>query len=115
MAFELYEQTRAITGEESVSITSVGMISFSAACVQKYLKDVVYVQAYFDSATKRIGIKPAKENDEYKFKLSRPENSNRALFSGRGFLRNYKIMDGDKFKAATFTVKFENGMITFAI
>ena len=114
MSFQLYEQTRALQGEETVSITPTGVINFSGLTTAKYLKGVDFVQVLFDPNTKRVGIRPAKQSDDFAFKLTRPVKSKRALFSGRGFLKNYNIsVDGDKFKAATFKVKYENGMIIF--
>lgn len=117
MAFELYQKTRAAGEEETVTITAAGVLSFSPAATEKYLKTAKFVQLYFDATSKRVGIKPVKENEKYSYQLFRPNNSKRAAVSGRGFLRQYKIgtVDKDKFKPESFDARFENGMIVFSI
>lgn len=116
MAFQLYEQTRATGDDESVTINAGGAVSFSPAVTQKYLQNVEYVQVLFDSETKRVGVRPAKQTDKFTFKLVRPANSKRVMFSGRGFLRNYGLMKGDKFDADKFDVKYDKHerLITFS-
>src|SRR5438132_6595717 len=96
MAFELYEKTRATSEAEEVSISSAGIITISPTMVDKHLKNIEYVELYFDSATKRIGIKPVKHKSKYSYQLLRPTNSRRAAISGRGFLSSYKINQVDK-------------------
>ncbi len=117
MVFELYTKTRAASDEEMVSITATGVISLSAACTTKYLKDLEYVQLYYDPTAKRVGIKPLKKAEKYSYKVVRPANSKRAVFSGRGFLHMHHISEGEKgrFKPQTFDTKFEDGMITFSV
>jgi hypothetical protein len=117
MSFQLYQRDRATDDEETVSISSAGIMSFSAALTKKYLENVSAVLLYFDPANKRVGIKPAKEEDKFAYKLFLPVNSKRKTVSGRGFLRKYKIgqeKEG-KFKAQTFEASFENGMVIFKV
>jgi hypothetical protein len=116
MPFQIYEQTRAVTEEEEVGITPVGVIVFSPMVNEKYLKHVDYIQVFFDPETKRVGVKPAEKDDDFTFKLIRPPKSRRAFFSGRGILRKYNIaVDGDRFKPVRFRTSFEDGMITFKV
>ncbi len=117
MAFELYTKTRAASDEENVSITATGVITLSAACTKKHFVGIEYVQLYYDPTAKRVGIKPLKKAEKYSYKVVRPANSKRVVFSGRGFLRMYHISEGEKgkFNPQTFDTKFEDGMITFSV
>lgn len=115
MAFELYKKTRATTEAEEVSISSAGIITISPTVTDQHLKSVEYVELYFDSATRKIGIKPVKQKTRYSYQLLRPANSRRAAISGRGVLSSYKINQDDhgKFRPQTCDATFEDGMIIF--
>ena len=110
--FELYKRTRATTDEESVSINSTGVISLSPVVTEKYLKDKTYVELYFDSSSKKIGIKPIKQKTEYSLQVVRPAHSRRATVSGRGFLSSNKV---DFTKRRDCPVTFDDNMIIFSI
>jgi hypothetical protein len=115
VAFELYKKTRATTEAEEVSISSAGIITISPALTETHLKNIEHVELYFDSVTKRVGIKPVKQKSRYSYQLLRPANSRRTVISGRGFLSTYKISQAEngKFKAQTCDASFEDGMVIF--
>jgi hypothetical protein len=115
MAFELYKKTRATTEAEEVSISSAGIITISPTLTDKHLKSIEYVELYFDSAARKVGIKPLKQKTRYSYQLLHPANSRRSAISGRGFLSSYKINQADqgKFKPQTFDAAFEDGMLIF--
>lgn len=114
MAFKLYEGTRAVSSAEEISISSTGVIVVSAALTNKHLKDVEFVQLYFDSEGKRIGIKPLEKEMSHSYKLVRP--GKRAAFSGRGFFKSNHLFVNDKgtiIAQKQIPAKFEAGMIVF--
>jgi hypothetical protein len=115
MAFELYKKTRATTEAEEVSISSNGIITISPTLTEKHFKSIEHVELYFDSATRKVGIKPVKQDTRYSYQLLRPKNSRRSAISGRGFLTTYKISQAEqgKFKPQTFDAAFEDGMLIF--
>jgi hypothetical protein len=117
MPFELYKRTRATSEAETVSISAVGIITVSPVFAERYFKDADYAELYYDAASKRVAIKPLKNETDYSYQIIRPKNSHRASVSGRGFLRSYKIglADKGKFKPETFDAKFEDGMIVFSV
>lgn len=117
MAFQLYERERASADDEVISISTVGLIVFSAPVTEKYLS-TDFVLLYFDSETQRVGVKPAKQGEPNAYKLTQPKNSKRKNISGRGFLNKNKInQTGDEktFVAKTYPVTFENGMVIFKV
>ena len=115
MTFELYKKTRATTEAEEVSISAAGIITISPSLTDNHLKSIEYVELYFDSATRKVGIKPIKQKTRYSYQLLRPANSRRSAISGRGFLSSYKINQADqgKFKPQKFDATFEDGMLIF--
>jgi len=117
MAFELYKKTRATTEAEEVSISAAGILTISPLLTEQHFKNVESVELYFDSTTKKVGIKPVKTKTRYSYQLLRPNNSRRSSVSGRGFLTTYKISqtDNGRFKPQTFEAAFEDGMIVFKV
>src|SRR5712692_3591045 len=116
MGFELYKKQRASSDEETVSISSVGIITFSPALVEKHLSDLGFVELYYDQQSKKIGVKPVKTETEYAYKLV--EQGKRKAVSGSGFLNNYKIIEktNDRFKPVSdIEVKFEMEMLVFKV
>src|SRR6266571_1302232 len=115
MAFEIYKRTRATSEDESVSITPTGNIVFSPVITEQHLKNITHVEIYFDSETKRIGVKPTKQKTPYSYTLVKPQHSRRASISGSGFLGYHKLFQkGKRFEAREFPAKFERDMIVFS-
>ena len=117
MAFELYKKTRATTEAEEVTISSAGVITISPTLTEKNLKNIEHVELYFDSANRKVGIKPVKQETRYSYQVLRPAHGRRAAISGRGFLGSYKISQDakGKFKPLTLEASFEDGMIVFRV
>jgi hypothetical protein len=116
MGFELYKKTRALSKDETITISKAGTITISPALTEDHLKNTEFVQLYYDAQTKRVAIKPIKKDEHYGFQIIRPASSKRAVISGRGFLRTYKINESGKvFRIGTYDAKWENEMIVFSV
>lgn len=114
--FELYKKQRAAKETKTVTISSAGVISISPDLTHEYLEDVKYVELYFDSNTKKVGIKPIRTETQYSFQVIRPANGKRAAVSGRGFLTSYKLgVEKGHIKPQKHPAEFDNGMIVFSV
>lgn len=111
MAFEQYKKQRAVKETKTVTINSAGVISISPDLTSEHLDGVKYVELYFDSSTRKIGVKPVRTETDYAFQLSRPAKGKRAAVSGRGFLTNYKL----GIKPQKHPAEFHDGMIVFSV
>ena len=94
MAFEEYIPRRVSSKQPAVTIGKTGLLMFNVSCVSEYLKDNKFVKLYYDSDTKRIGMKLFKEQVEHTVAVSKGKGAarNNATLSMKSFLNLHRIL-----------------------
>lgn len=107
-----YKRTRHyLRGEPSVAITERRLL-FNVSCYLKHLKDVKFLEMYWDGKNQVVGFKPVKERTEDSFpvRVYRQARSVITVVSAREFILNNRIMDVLKEKK-TVLIEEEEGML----
>ena len=107
-----YKRTRHyLRDDPSVAITERRLL-FNVSCYLKYLKDVKFLELYWDEENQVIGFKPVKESTEDSFpvRIYRQARSVITVVSAREFILNNRIMDVLKVRK-TVRIEEDKGML----
>lgn len=98
MAFEEYIPSRITSKEPAVTISKSGLVSFNIASVEKHINNNKYAKLYYDSQTRRIGIKLLLDKEAHCLAIGGVKSTKRenATLSMKSFLNLYKILPMEK-------------------
>ena len=100
MSFEKFTPKRGRTPVKKppqAKILKGGLISFNSEAYQEYMKGATHVELFYDSARKRIGLRPKKYRTKSGFKL-RAVGKNKSTYriNAKQLVQHYGIKPAGK-------------------
>jgi len=89
MAFQKFEKNTS-TLFPTITITKSHSLGINRACIEKFFKDAVALELYYDNDTNRIGLKPFKKAADHLFSINKKEGQS-ASISCRGLIKHFGI------------------------
>jgi hypothetical protein len=106
MGFIKYQKENAKKGVSSktIGINHKGRFAFYKPVVEKYLKDIHYIELFYDPDTRKVGLLPSTEPTPDAFKI---QGKTTKMIVAKKFLNRFHISVEDR----RYNFSNENGML----